>query len=147
VRRTLPAAIAAAGAALLVAGAVMAQERIVAVVHPRNPVTRISQADVRNMFLGREKFWSDGTPVQPYVRPETSDAGRLLLRQVLRMTPARFRHHWQGLQLSGRGTAPPNVSSGRRAIAQVAAARGGISILTESEARAAGSHVKVVEIR
>jgi hypothetical protein len=99
------------------------------------------------MFLGREKFWQDNTPVQPYVRPESSDAGRLLHRQVLRMTPARFRHHWQGLQLSGRGTAPRSVTSGRAAIAQVAAARGGVSIVTASEARAAGSHVKVVEIR
>ena len=143
----MPAALAAAGIAFLVASATIAQERIVAIVHPRNPVTRVSDADLRNMFLGREKFWEDGTPVQPYVRPESSDAGRLLHRQVLRMTPARFRHHWQGLQLSGRGTAPGSVSSGRSAIARVAAARGGLSIVTQTEARAAGSHVKVVEIR
>ena len=146
-RRAVALSLAAASAVALFATAVLAQDRLVAVVHPRNPASSISKADLRNMFLGRENFWSDGTPVVPVVRPPSTDAGRLLHREVLRMTPSRFRHHWQGLQLSGRGTAPRAVGSHRSAIAAVSGARGGLSILTEAEARAAGSRVKILPIR
>lgn len=125
-----------------------AEERLVAVVNARNPVRRLSDSDVRNIFLGRTKFWDDGTPIEPFTRPESTAAGRTFFAQLLQMTPSRFRHHWQGLQLSGQGTAPHSIDSAPRALAQVAAARGGVTYATEAEARGAdATRLKVVPIR
>jgi len=124
-----------------------AEERLVAVVNARNPVRRLSDSDVRNIFLGRTKFWDDRTPVEPFLRPESTAAGRAFFAQLLQMTPSRFRHHWQGLQLSGQGTAPHPIENARTALAQVGVARGGICIATEAEAGGGDAHVKVIPIR
>jgi hypothetical protein len=123
------------------------REALVVIVNARNPISRLSPSDVRNVYLGRRRFWSNDLPVQAFTRPESTPAGRGLLRQVLEMAPSRFRHHWQGLQLSGQGTAPRPMGNGRQAVAAVAAARGGICYLVESERSQADARVKLIAIR
>jgi hypothetical protein len=124
------------------------RERIVVVLNARNPASTVSASDLRNIYLGRRRFWSNDLPVQAFTRPETTPAGRGLLQQVLQMAPSRFRHHWQGLQLSGQGTAPRPMGNARQAVAAVAAARGGICYLVESERGQAGdARVKVIALR
>lgn len=129
-------------------GSAGAQGELVAVVNAQNSVGRLSGSKVRSFYLGRAKFWDDNVLVRPYTRPPSTDAGRGLFR-LLKMTPARYRHHWQSLQLSGRGTAPQNVRSAASAIGAVASDRGGITVLSASEASAArgNSAVRVLPIR
>jgi hypothetical protein len=123
------------------------RERIVVILNARNPAANLSASDLRNIYLGRRRFWSNDLPVQAFSRPETTPAGRGLLQQVLQMAPARFRHHWQGLQLSGQGTAPRPMGTARQAVGAVAATRGGICYLTESERAQADARIKVIPLR
>ena len=122
-------------------------DRIVAVLHPTNPSLELSDADMKNIFLGRKKTWSDGTPLRPFMRPHQRPAGHELLRAILKMTPARFRQHWAALELSGQGTTPKALATPSEVAARVGAAKGGISFVTEAEASALGTQVKVVRIK
>jgi ABC-type phosphate transport system substrate-binding protein len=144
--------VAGALVALSLAGAVVhAQaetkvEPIVAVINAANDAGKISKADLKNIYLGRQKTWSGGGTIRPYMRPTGAGAGFALLRNVLKMTPARFRHYWQELELSGQGTAPKSITTAKDVIDKVGAEEGAISYLTETEAKNAGDKVKILKI-
>jgi hypothetical protein len=121
-------------------------EALVAIVHPRNPITEIGKTDLRNIYLGHQLTWPDGTAIRAFMRPESSTAGHAFFRDVLKMTPARFRHHWQELELSGQGTAPKTLSSSKDVAEKVSGSRGTISYAIESDAKDLGGDVKVIRI-
>ncbi len=121
------------------------QATLVAIVHPSNPVSSMSLADVRNIYLGRVTFWRNNVPVQAYARPASSPAGREFLR-ILGMTPSRFRHHWQTRQLSGQGVAPAIINGFDELANRIAGSRGGIGVAMQGEG-SASARVKLVPIR
>jgi ABC-type phosphate transport system substrate-binding protein len=137
-RHLITIAFAAAAIALLSSHASDAQkpklEKLVAVVHPELDEPRLGKSDLKNIYLGRQTRWSDGTPIEPYNRPVRGDAGFAFFRNVLQMTPAKFRYHWQGRQLSGRGTAPPTIATAKKIAGLASRLKGGIGYVTESEA-------------
>lgn len=145
-----------AAALLLSADTSVAQKRklepLVAVVHASSSETRLSKTTLKNIYLGRQTRWSNGNTVEAYMRPVRSNAGFAFMRTVLKMTPAKFRYHWQGRQLSGRGTAPSTVGSTRKLIGAISRDRGAISYVTRSEARrlepyVAAGRIKLIAIR
>lgn len=130
------AALALSSAALVLLGPGHAQTRvepIMLVVHVSRGTPALSPTDLKNIYLGRKKLWSDGTAIQPYMRPPRAAAGFTFHRDVLKMTPARFRHHWQGLQLSGQGSQPRTFTLATDVLQAVAASPGAIGYLTEAE--------------
>jgi ABC-type phosphate transport system substrate-binding protein len=122
-------------------------EPLVAVVHGSRDETRLGTRQLKNIYLGRQTRWSDGTPIEPYMRPVRSDAGFAFMRTILQMTPAKFRYHWQGRQLSGRGTAPSTASTVKRLAAVVTRFKGGVGYVTESEARALKPYVDANRVK
>jgi ABC-type phosphate transport system substrate-binding protein len=132
------------------AGAVRAEkkpDRIVAVIHPSNPTTELADAEVKNIYLGRRKTWSDGTPIRPFMRPHNHPSGFEMLKAILKMTPARFKHHWQSLELSGQGTTPKTLHGASDVAEKVSGLKGGIGYVTETEAKGLPAQVKVVKIK
>jgi ABC-type phosphate transport system substrate-binding protein len=110
-------------------------EPIVLVVHVSRGTQGLSVTDLKNIYLGRKKTWSDGTPIAPYMRPPKAGAGFTFHRDVLKMTPARFRYHWQGLQLSGQGSQPRTLTLPTEVIQVVAGNKGAVGYVTEAEAQ------------
>jgi ABC-type phosphate transport system substrate-binding protein len=141
----------AAAGLLVMSSSSTAKERkiepIVAVVHGKNSESKITKTDLKNIYLGRQTTWSNGTSVEPYMRPPRSDAGFAFLRKILKMTPAKFRYHWQGRQLSGRGTAPPTVTTVRQIVKLVSADKGAVGYVTKSEAAKLDEDVKAERIK
>ena len=106
---------------------------IVIVVNEKVAIKTITREELRNIYLGKLGFWSDNTAVKAFDRPVDRDAGTSFYRDVLKMVPARFRHHWQGQQLAGKGLAPEPIAASVDVIARVAATPGGISYLHNTE--------------
>jgi ABC-type phosphate transport system substrate-binding protein len=121
-------------------------EAIVAVVHATN-TTSLSPGELKNIFLGRKKTWSSGAAIRPFIRPPKAPAGLAFFRTILKMTPARFRHHWQEQELSGQGTMPKTLTSASAVIEAVGGDRGAVSFLTATEAESAGDGVRIVKIQ
>src|SRR5678816_1224254 len=84
---------------------------LVLVVHADNKVAGIDRATLRNIYLGRITFWADDVRVKPYNRVHDGAAGKPFFRDVLGMTPARYRYTWQKQQLSGQGVEPEVVGT------------------------------------
>jgi hypothetical protein len=93
----------------------------------------INKEDLRNLYLGKTSFWPGNVKVVAYDRPVERGAGQAFYRDVLKMVPARFRHHWQSRQLSGQGAAPEALAAADDVIAHVAATAGAIAYLHSDE--------------
>jgi ABC-type phosphate transport system substrate-binding protein len=121
-------------------------DKLVAVVHADNKITKVAKSSVKAMFLGQTTFWANDVRVKPYNRTHTGAAGKLFFKNILGMAPSRYRHHWQKLQLSGQGVEPDVVGTAAALVGKVAASPGAIGYMLESEASAIDSRVKLVPI-
>lgn len=140
--------------ALLVLGAAWAPAtdaqprpaRLVLVVNAENKVARIDKTILRSMYLGLTTFWDKDLRVKPYHRVHDGPAGKPFFRDVLGMTPARYRYTWQKQQLSGQGVEPEVVATAAGLVAKVASNAGSIGYLLDTEAGAADSRVRLIPI-
>lgn len=120
--------------------------RLVLVVHAANKVPRIDRSSLRNMYLGLTTFWDNDVRVKPYNRVHDGSIGKPFFRDVLGMTPARYRYSWQKQQLSGQGVEPEVIASAAGLMTKVASSTGAIGYILESEAGAADSRVRLIPL-
>jgi ABC-type phosphate transport system substrate-binding protein len=120
--------------------------RLVLVVHAENKVSRLDKSSVRNMYLGITTFWHNDVRVKPYNRVHDGAAGKPFFRDVLGMTPARYRHTWQKQQLSGQGVEPEVVTTAGDVVARVASSPGAIGYILDSETAAADARVRLIPL-
>jgi ABC-type phosphate transport system substrate-binding protein len=122
------------------------QARLVLVVHAENQVSRIDRGTLRNIYLGLTTFWQNDLRVRAYNRVHDGTAGKPFFRDVLGMTPARYRHTWQKQQLSGQGVEPEVVATAAGIVAKVASSPGAIGYILASEAGAADGRVRLIPL-
>jgi hypothetical protein len=96
-------------------------------------VSSPSREAIRNVYLGKSSVWPNGVTARPMNRPVGSAAGRKFYNGILGMSGGEFRQHWSDRQLSGGGIAPSTISSAATMVAKVAATRGGMGYVLESE--------------
>lgn len=121
--------VAAAG----VAHAVEPPLPLTIVVNDKVELKAINKEDLRNLYLGKTTFWPANVKVVVFDRPVDRPAGTAFYRDVLKMVPSRFRHHWQSKQLSGQGVAPEVVAGADDVLARVAATVGAIAYVHADE--------------
>lgn len=135
---TAPASLASPG---------FTSEDIVALVHADNPVERIKRADLAAMYLGQRKTWAHGPKVRVLRRALGSAPRDRVNRQVLEMSSATYRRHWQRKELAGRGIAPRSVGSAAQLLRMVRTERDAVGCLTGAEAVHLPSNAGVRAVR
>jgi ABC-type phosphate transport system substrate-binding protein len=79
---------------------------VAVVVNNRNPVTKISKIELRNIFAGEERSWSAGVPIRIFVRaPGTRERAALL--KLLDMTEGEYKQYWTAQVFRGEAQAEP----------------------------------------
>ncbi len=118
------------------------------IVNPKVQITAISKDELKSIFMGKRTFWSGQKRITPIGRPSSVSAGRAFYKIIVGMTPGRYRHHWNGLELSGRGVRPRSASKADDVGAMVKSDGGAIAIVSVSElSKLEKYRVKVVSIR
>jgi ABC-type phosphate transport system substrate-binding protein len=117
---------------------------IAVIVNPRNSIESVSLAQLRNIFLGTQQFWKDGTLIVPVVRAPSARERDVLLRQVLHMNDAQYQQYWRKRRQAHRGVREPIpvVSNGMQ-MQTVGMESGGIALVGTSDVN--GS-VKVLKV-
>ena len=131
--------------AAFVATPVSARDTSIAViVNAGNSVESISLAELRNIFLGTQVFWKDGTQVVPIVRAPSAKERDVLLRRVLHMSDLQFQQYWRKKRVARKGASEPIVvvSNGMQ-VATVSKESGGIALIASSDIH---SGVKVLKV-
>jgi ABC-type phosphate transport system substrate-binding protein len=90
---------------------------IAVIVNPGNPIESLSLVQLRNIFLGTQTFWKDGTHVSPIVRAPSARERDVLLRRVLHMTDTQYQQYWRKKRQAHKGAREPMavVSNGMQA--------------------------------
>ena len=107
---------------------------IAVVVNPRNAVESISLAELRNIFLGTQQFWKDGTQIVPIVRAPSAKERDVLLRRILHMSDAQYQQYWRKKrQARAGGHEPLTVVSNGMQMQTVSLESGGIALIATSD--------------
>ena len=79
------------------------------VVHPQNTTMQITQAMVKDIFLGNTKTFPDGQQVKPVELKENSKARTKFLEKLVGKSESQLRAYWARRIFQGDG-APPKVA-------------------------------------
>lgn len=84
--------------AITLAGPASAQTKggtdIAVVVNPQTPVTEMSLAEVRKVFLGDRQYWNSNLPVVLLVRAPVARERDVVLRTIYQMGESQFKQYW-----------------------------------------------------
>ncbi len=117
---------------------------IAVVVNPDTPVTELSLADVRKVFLGERQYWNAKIPVVLLIRAPVARERDVVLRVIYQMSEAQFKQYWIAKIFRAEVTSPPKiVYSNDMQYDLVAAMPGAIAFV---DAKNAGPGLKVLRV-
>ena len=120
---------------------------IAVVVHPDTPITNLSMAEVRKVFLGDRQYWSTNVPVVLLIRAPVARERDVVLKRIYQMSDAQFKQYWIAkIFRAESATAPKVVYSNDMANELVTAIPGAIAFIDSSDVRP-GTKVLRVEGR
>jgi hypothetical protein len=125
--------------ALMPASLSARETSIAVVVNPGNSIRSISLDELRNIFLGTQQFWKDGTQIVPIVRAPSARERDMLLRRIVHMSELQFQQYWR----KKHGHAPIVVVSNGMQVATVSKEAGGVALVSSSDLH---PDVKVVRV-
>ena len=145
IRRKIFAVFGAVVAVALLSSHLFARDTSIAViVNPRNSTQSISLAELRNIFLGTQQFWKDGTQIVPIVRAPSARERDVLLRRVVHMTDLQFQQYWRKRRLAHKaGHEPIAVVSNGMQMQTVAMESGAIALVGTSDLNGSVKALKV----
>lgn len=119
-------------AAVLLAGAGLANAEQVVIVHTANPMTTVSAKDLGRLFLGKARSFPDGGRANPVNQETGSEARNSFYQEYTGMSDARVKSHWSKLMFSGKGNPPVEVAGDAAVKKEVASDPSAIGYIDES---------------
>lgn len=117
---------------------------IAIVVHKDTDIENLSLAELRNIFLANQQFWSNRKRIVLLVRAPKSDERDFILNTIYQMDEAQFRKYWIAKMFRAEVPRGPKiVFSTDMMLELVIAIPGSISFVSEDEVT---DDVKVVRI-
>lgn len=93
---------------------------VAVIVNPGNS-NSISEKDIKRMFLGKEKKFSDGSSVIPINLASGDSVRENFETNVVGKSASKMKAYWAKLVFSGKGNPPKEVANATEAISLVAA--------------------------
>ena len=82
---------------------------VAVVVNAETPVTDLSLAEVRKVFLGDRQYWTAKLPVTLLIRAPVARERDVVLRVIYEMTEEQFKQYWVVKIFRAEVTAPPRI--------------------------------------
>src|SRR6202023_504891 len=82
---------------------------IAVVVNPETPVTELSLAEVRKVFLGERQYWNAKLPVVLLIRAPVARERDVVLRLIYQMSEVQFKQYWVAKIFRAEVTSPPKI--------------------------------------
>jgi len=104
------------------------------IVHPQNPVSKVSFAELRAYLRVEREFWPNRKRCDVYLPQSTTDEYDVLLQKVYKMSHRKLQKYWVRRLFSGEISAKPSyVPSAKAAGEQVAKSEGGLSVVLSKD--------------
>ena len=117
---------------------------VAVVVQPDTPVSNLSLAEVRKIFLGDRQYWTANTPVVLLIRAPVARERDVVLKVIYQMSESQFKQYWIAkIFRAESASAPKVVYSNDMANELVTALPGAIAFVDSRDVR---SGTKVVRV-
>jgi hypothetical protein len=93
------------------AAAEVVQHRLLVIVSPSQPITDISLADLRRVYLGQLSRWPTRHRIVVVVPSPRSPEGTLFIKRVINMAELDYSQYWIGAVFRGQAAAAPLVAA------------------------------------
>ncbi len=103
-----------------------------AIINSAVETGRITRADVRALFLMKERRFDDGQRVVIFQLPRESRLHRQFVREVLEMTPEQYARAWDKIVNAGLSTYIRSVTSSEQMFTAVARTASGLGYVDSS---------------
>jgi len=117
---------------------------VAVVVHPDTPISDLSLADVRKVFLGDRQYWTSNLPVVLLIRAPVARERNVVLKIIYQMSETQFKQYWIAKIFRAESAlAPKVVYSNDMANDLVTAVPGAIAFIDAREVRSGAKVVRV----
>jgi ABC-type phosphate transport system substrate-binding protein len=117
---------------------------VAVVVQPDTPVSNLSLAEVRKIFLGDRQYWTANTPVVLLIRAPVARERNVVLKVIYQMSESQFRQYWIAkIFRAEAASAPKVVYSNDMASELVTALPGAIAFVDARDVRPGTKVVRV----
>lgn len=117
---------------------------IAVVVNPDTPVSDLTVAEVRKVFLGDRQYWNTNLPVTLLVRAPVAREREVVLKIIYQMSESQFKQYWVAkIFRSESVSAPKIVYSVDMTNQLVSVIPGAIAFV---DAKAVGPGVKIIKV-
>ena len=114
--------------------AAAASPGVTVIVHPGVSQPSLSVAELRDILLGNQRFWSGNVRAELYVIGPPSVERTWWVERLSGMSEIQFKQYWIGQIFRGRATSAPRAVPDRRtAVALVGAVPGAIALVATGE--------------
>jgi ABC-type phosphate transport system substrate-binding protein len=114
------------------------------VVNSDTPVTKLTFAELRQVFLGDKQYWSKDMPVVLLMRAPTSAERDAVLNVIYQMKEPQFKQYWIAKIFRAELSSPPKiVYSSESTLSLIQAIPGAIAFMAASDVKPG---LKVVRI-
>ena len=107
------------GSALFLLASIAAAE-VAIITHPGTQEIGLSKDKVADVYLGKIKTFSDGTPTKPVDQSKDSPLRVKFYKAILGKTESEMNRYWSKRKYTGKGK-PPMVVIGDEAVKEVVA--------------------------
>jgi ABC-type phosphate transport system substrate-binding protein len=90
--------------------AATANAEVAVIVHKDN-VNTVSKSDIKRMFLGKMKKYSDGSSVTPVYLSEGNATRAAFEKMALKKSNSQIKAYWSKHLFSGKGNPPKQLTS------------------------------------
>jgi ABC-type phosphate transport system substrate-binding protein len=117
---------------------------VAVVVQPDTPVSNLSLAEVRKIFLGDRQYWTANTPVVLLIRAPVARERDVVLKIIYQMSESQFKQYWIAKIFRAESvSAPKVVYSNDMASELVTALPGAIAFIDSRDVRPGTKVVRV----
>jgi hypothetical protein len=104
------------------------------VASPDVPVSGVTMAELRKLFLGDKQFWSSNLRVTLLIRAPVARERAVIVWTVCRMSESQFGQHWIGKVMRADCTSSPRqFTSNQAAIDLVRSSPGAIAVVNAAQ--------------
>jgi len=82
---------------------------VAVVIQPDTPVSNLSLAEVRKIFLGDRQYWSANTPVVLLIRAPVARERDVVLKVIYQMSESQFKQYWIAKIFRAESASAPKV--------------------------------------
>ena len=124
--------------------AAQARGDLAIVVNSETPVTSLSFAELRQVFLGDKQYWTKDMPVVLLMRAPTSAERDAVLNVIYQMKEPQFKQYWIAKIFRAELSSPPKiVYSSESTVSLISAIPGAIAFMAATDVKPG---LKVVRI-